>query len=46
MARTSSLSSDLLEWTAVDGELARSVWDRLSENARSILVILIGTPRY
>ncbi|QYN37778.1 hypothetical protein K1T35_11355 [Pseudonocardia sp. DSM 110487] len=44
MARTSSLSSDLPEWTAVDGELARSVWDRLSENARSILVILMERP--
>jgi hypothetical protein len=40
----SSLATELPEWTALDGELARSVWDRLSENARSILTILMEQP--
>jgi hypothetical protein len=43
-ARISSLGSELPEWTMADGELARSVWDRLSENARSILMILMEHP--
>jgi hypothetical protein len=36
--------SELPDWTMSDGELARSVWERLSENARAILGILMDRP--